>query len=47
MVEDFVVYASKVQSCKLYFTSKFAKIITVLFVSFPALIHVPLSIWSQ
>ena len=31
---DFVVYASNLilQSCKLYFTTKFVKIITVLFV---------------
>ena len=38
--EDFVVHASKVslQSCKLYFTAKFAKIITILFVTFPALL---------
>ena len=44
--EDFVVYASKVslQSCKLYFRAKFAKIITILFVTFAALLYVPLSI---
>ena len=44
--EDIVVYTSKVSlpSCKLYFTSKFVRIITVFFVSFPALLHVPLPI---